>query len=97
MLVAALVTVAACLTAIPSLFVASAGADTPSPPSVTGQPDVAIVTDLGNYTTFSATADGSPAPTIQWQESSDGITFTSLGSGVCAADAHDGGVRLDRE
>jgi hypothetical protein len=59
-------------------FVATALAQAPpavgdpaAPPTVTSHPDIGIVAEpLGN-TSFTATADGSPAPTVQWQVSSD--------------------------
>jgi hypothetical protein len=50
----------------------------PVPPSVSGQPTDQSVC-LGAPVSFSATATGSPAPTIQWQVSTDaGVTFNDV-------------------
>src|SRR5438445_12792538 len=50
-------------------FVASASAQVP--PTVTSHPDIGIVAEPLGSTSFTATADGSPAPAVQWQVSSD--------------------------
>ena len=66
---------------------ADAGADTPAQPQITTQPVIGIVDLVGGQTSFEAAAAGSPAPTVQWQVSSDrrgpwvdlpGATGTSL-------------------
>ena len=50
----------------------------PSAPVIIGNPSNQTVT-AGQTTTFTATASGSPVPTIQWQVSTDGgATFTNL-------------------
>ncbi|MGD8195756.1 HtaA domain-containing protein [Herbiconiux sp. P18] len=46
-------------------------------PTITRQP-VAAVAGLGETVTFSAEATGTPAPTVQWQQSSDGAAFTDV-------------------
>jgi hypothetical protein len=49
-----------------------------SAPTVTTQPGPALVV-AGQTAVFIVAADGSPAPTVQWQESTDGgITFTDV-------------------
>jgi hypothetical protein len=50
-----------------TMVVPRLAADTSTAPTVTSEPDIAIVPDAGSDATFTATADGSPAPTIQWQ------------------------------
>ena len=50
-------------------FVATASAQVP--PTVTSHPDIGIVAEPLGSTSFTATADGSPAPTVQWQVASD--------------------------
>ena len=47
------------------------------PPTVTTQPVDAAVC-AGANVTFSSAATGSPAPTVQWQSTSDGITWTNI-------------------
>lgn len=48
------------------------------PPTVTRQP-VSMAMTAGQIVTFTATANGTPAPTIQWQMSNDGgVTFTNM-------------------
>jgi hypothetical protein len=50
----------------------------PTSPTVTGQPADESVTS-GQVATFSVAGDGDPAPTVQWQRSTDdGATFTDL-------------------
>ncbi len=61
------------------------GNDPPAPPTpsnnvapaFTSQPVDQAVTEPGGAT-FSAAASGSPAPTLQWQSSTDGVTYTNL-------------------
>ena len=48
-----------------------ASADTIVSPTVTAQPGIAVVGAAGDSTSFSAAANGSPAPTVKWQEASD--------------------------
>jgi hypothetical protein len=48
-----------------------------TPPSITTQPSNQTVT-LGSTATFTAAASGAPAPTVQWQYSSNGSTYTNL-------------------
>src|SRR5882762_6265821 len=49
-----------------------------SPPTITAQPANQTVT-AGQTATFTAAATGSPAPTVQWQVSTDGgVTFSIL-------------------
>ncbi len=51
---------------------------TAKPPSITGQPSDETAT-AGQNATFTASASGSPTPTVQWQVSSDGgKTFTNI-------------------
>ncbi|MFN7944976.1 MAG: immunoglobulin domain-containing protein [Blastocatellia bacterium] len=52
-------------------------------PAVTTNPANQLVTS-GTNATFSAAASGSPAPAVQWQESSDGVNFTNI-SGATGA------------
>jgi autotransporter passenger strand-loop-strand repeat protein len=47
-------------------------------PAITQNPSSQTV-NAGNIVTFTAAASGSPAPTVQWQVSSHGGPFTSLG------------------
>lgn len=49
----------------------SASATAATPPVVTLQPDIAIVAEPNGLTSFEAEADGSPAPAVQWQYSTD--------------------------
>lgn len=50
----------------------------PLAPTVTSQPSSATVTE-GQTATFKAAASGSPVPTVQWEESSDGgTTWTAV-------------------
>ena len=53
--------------AAPSGLSARGGA----PPSVTADPDIALVPDAGSEAAFAAAADGSPVPAIQWQVAPD--------------------------
>ena len=46
-------------------------------PTVTTQPQSADVV-AGTVVTFTAVASGSPAPTVQWQSSTDGVTFADI-------------------
>lgn len=46
-------------------------------PSVTSQPNSQTVT-TGSTVTFTAAASGSPSPTVQWQVSTNGITFSNI-------------------
>lgn len=48
-----------------------------TPPSVTAQPGNQTVT-LGATATFTAAASGSPAPSVQWQVSTDGFNFINI-------------------
>src|SRR5204863_1110372 len=47
-------------------------------PAVTTHP-LSQSVPSGSPVTFTAAASGSPAPTVQWQSSPDGITFTDIG------------------
>jgi hypothetical protein len=49
----------------------------PVAPSVTAQPSDTTVAPGQTYS-FTAAGDGSPAPTVQWQVSTDGTTFTDI-------------------
>ena len=50
-----------------------------SPASVTGSPASVVDACVGSVVTFSASATGSPAPTVQWQVSTNGgATFTDI-------------------
>ncbi len=42
-----------------------------APPSITAEPEMAIVPDAGAEAAFTAAADGSPAPGVQWQFAPD--------------------------
>ena len=59
--------VAACVLGAALASTSSALADTA--PTVTTQPDVAFVSNPGASTSLTAAADGSPAPSVQWEES----------------------------
>ncbi len=48
-----------------------------SPPAVVTQPFNQSV-PVGNTATFASTATGSPTPTVQWQLSTDGSTWTTI-------------------
>src|SRR6266850_2394075 len=48
-----------------------------TPPTITTQPANQTVT-AGQTATFTAAATGSPTPTVQWQVSPDGVTFSNL-------------------
>ncbi len=69
-----------------AVFTNSAGSFTSNPatltiaaaPAVTTQPTSEIA-DLGGTASFTAAASGAPAPTVQWQVSTDGgTTFTNI-------------------
>jgi hypothetical protein len=49
----------------------------PATPSITAQPGNQT-TISGQNTTFSASASGSPTPALQWQVSTDGVTWSNL-------------------
>jgi hypothetical protein len=51
-----------------------------TPPKVTTNPSNATIT-YGSNATFTAVASGSPAPTVQWQVSSDGTNYTNVTNG----------------
>jgi len=51
-----------------------------TPPKVTTNPSNATIT-YGSNATFTAAASGSPAPTVQWQVSSDGTNYTNVTNG----------------
>jgi hypothetical protein len=52
----------------------------PAPPTISSQPADTTTTVGGSYS-FTAAADGYPAPTVQWQVSTDGGTsFTNISS-----------------
>ena len=59
------------LTSGPNSWTITDGGTTCTVPSLTGQPQNQSVL-VGETVSFSAAADGSPAPAIQWQVSSDG-------------------------
>src|SRR5258708_1879423 len=48
-----------------------AGADTAAAPSITVDPDIAVVAAADNTASFTAAANGSPTPTVQWQEATE--------------------------
>jgi hypothetical protein len=48
-----------------------------TPPTITSEPVDTTVND-GHTVTFTAAASGSPAPTVQWQESRDGTTWNDI-------------------
>jgi autotransporter-associated beta strand protein len=53
-----------------------------SAPSVTTEPPPATTIDVGQSTSFTVAATGNPAPTVQWQVSTDGgATFTNVTDG----------------
>src|SRR6478672_3145751 len=72
-------TIAAAL-AFPLLIgAAPAAAETSTPPTITTQPDIAVVAEPNAVTSFTAEADGSPTPTIQWQYATDrGAPWTDV-------------------
>jgi len=49
----------------------------PTSPSITTQPVAASVSE-GNAVSFSADASGDPNPTVQWQRSTNGTTWTNI-------------------
>jgi hypothetical protein len=49
----------------------------PTPPAITGQPGAETVV-MGQTATFASSASANPAPTVQWQQSSDGGTTWSV-------------------
>ena len=55
--------------------IANTGA--PSPPGVTKAPGSRTV-KVGHPVRFSANANGTPTPTVQWQISTDGVTFVDV-------------------
>ncbi len=48
-----------------------------TPPAVTTQP-VPLTVNAGQTAVFTAAASGSPAPTVQWQASTNGTTWTNI-------------------
>src|SRR5581483_1454441 len=63
-------------------------------PQVTTQPGNKSAA-AGQSATFTAAASGSPAPTVQWQVSTDGgTTFTNLANGTGVAGATTGTLTL---
>lgn len=50
---------------------------TTSAPRITANP-VSVTTTAGTTATFSAAASGTPAPSVQWQVSTDGVTFSAI-------------------
>ena len=54
-----------------------------APPTVTTQPiDVTICPGTSTSVSFTSAATGSPAPTVQWQSTSDGINWTNIAGAV---------------
>jgi hypothetical protein len=51
------------------------------PPAITTTPTDQIVT-AGHNVSFVAAATGSPTPTVQWQQSSDGLFFFDIGGAI---------------
>src|SRR5437763_3195833 len=51
--------------------VSRAAADAPVRPAVSSDPDIGIVAEPHGTATFNAEADGTPAPTVQWQFAHD--------------------------
>jgi hypothetical protein len=58
-----------------TLTVNSAGSN--SSPAITGQPSSTTVT-AGSQASFSASATGSPTPTVKWQRSTDGTNWSDI-------------------
>ena len=54
-----------------SLFVPSFTAFGDSPPTVMSQPETVMLAGFSDSGSFTATADGSPLPAVQWQYSTD--------------------------
>jgi hypothetical protein len=54
-----------------------------TPPGFTAQPGNQSVT-LGQTTSFTVAAKGDPAPTLQWEKSTDGSTWTAISGAVSA-------------
>jgi hypothetical protein len=48
-----------------------------APPAIVTQPTARTVT-AGHSVSFTAAASGLPTPTVQWQQSSDGVLFTDI-------------------
>ncbi|MCW2567501.1 MAG: hypothetical protein JWN54_1598, partial [Mycobacterium sp.] len=74
-----------------AVFTNSAGSDTTgaatltvrTAPVVTADPaDTAV--DAGDTATFTAAATGSPTPTVRWEVSTDGVTWTTLAGETAA-------------
>jgi len=55
----------------------SALAETKTAPKITKQP-VALTVEEGQPAAFEATASGNPAPTVQWEVSTNGTTYTPV-------------------
>jgi hypothetical protein len=65
-------------TRIASFKFASCGSSSPTPPTVTQQPASPTVCQ-GATASFTSTASGNPAPTVQWQVSADnGATWSNI-------------------
>lgn len=64
------------LTVAPLVFTPPAVA-----PAITTQP-ASVTVASGANTTFSVVATGTPTPTLKWQRSTDGTTFTDLSNGA---------------
>lgn len=62
----------------------SGGGNTNVAPAITGQPSGLTVT-LGQAANFIAAASGNPAPAFQWERSSDGNNWTSIGGATSAS------------
>ena len=64
-------------TAMMGISPAIANAGPPTPPSVTKQP-VSRTVNVGHTARLSAKASGTPTPTVQWEVSTDGVTFVDV-------------------
>lgn len=75
--------VAAVLACVASLLLFASGlgavarAETQTAPKVTKQPQ-ALTVEEGQSASFEATASGNPAPTVQWEVSTNGSTYTPI-------------------
>ena len=56
----------------------------PTAPAVTTQPSSQTITG-GQQVTFTAAASGAPTPTLQWQVSTDGVSFTNITAATSAS------------
>jgi beta-glucosidase len=54
-------------------------------PAVTTQPQADVTTTVGGVVTLSAAATGTPAPTVRWQRSADGTSWSDVPGAVATS------------